>query len=133
MRELPFEEDSVDAFDAVDVTLFSDRSFEGPLLWERTSGFGLAGDIEAIAELGRSGKFRAVLLARLCSAISSFSVDRPPGRGAAALGTELVLALPPCSAALGLFASFSSSALDFGSSLSMMAFALSVHTLANVQ
>lgn len=33
MRELPFEvEDSTDTFDAVDVTLFSGRSFEGPLL-----------------------------------------------------------------------------------------------------
>jgi hypothetical protein len=85
----------------------------------------------AIAELGRSGRLRAALLARLCSAISSFNVDLALGRGAPDI--ELVLVDPPCSAALGLFESFSNNARDLGSSLSIMAFALSVQTLANVQ
>lgn len=83
-----------------------------------------------MAELERSGRLRAALLARLCSAINSFSVDRPPGRVVAPV-EELVD--PPCSAALGLLESFSSKLRDLGSSLSMIAFDLSAHTLANVQ
>ena len=83
-----------------------------------------------MAELERSGRLRAALLARLCSAINSFSVDRPPGRVA---GPVELLVDPPCSTALGLFESFSNKPRAFGSSLSMMAFAFSGHVLANVQ
>lgn len=130
IRELPFVvEESVDTLDAVDVTLLSGRSFEGPLLCARNSGLGLDGDIVAIAELGRSGRFLAALFARLCSAINSFNVDRPPGRDA----PDIELVEPPCSAALGLFESFSKSARDLGSSLSIIAFAFSVQVFAKVQ
>lgn len=139
MRELPFApvgappEDVEVAVEALETALLvSPLSFEGPRLALLSSGFGLEGERVAIAEFGRSGRFLAALLARLCSAIISLSVERPDCAGLE-LGPDAALDCDACSDAFGLFGSFSNSVRDLASSLFMIPSAFSGQVFAKVQ
>jgi len=139
MRELPFApvdaplEDADVAVEAFDATLLlSALNFDGPRPALPSSGFDFEGDRVAMAELGRSGRFLAALLARLCSAINSFKVERPDCAGFE-LGPEAARDCDAWREAFGLFGSFSRRVLDFASSLFMMPSAFSGHVLAKIQ